>query len=90
MTAGLEIMIVGYFIEYSKNVDWFIFVMILLILIPKSFYIVDLFFYQKVSDPSFKYQDNNYKNAETFGYMFMYQILPFEIFYAFIEAIRIV
>jgi hypothetical protein len=36
-------MIVGYFIEYSKNVDWIIFAMSLLILIPKCFDIVDLF-----------------------------------------------
>jgi hypothetical protein len=36
-------MFVGYFIEYSKNVDSIIFLIILLILIPKCFYIADLF-----------------------------------------------
>lgn len=55
MTAGIGIMIVGYFIEYSQNVDKIIFAMCLCILIPKCFDIVDLFKYQQDSDPSFKY-----------------------------------
>ena len=66
-------MIVGYFIEYSKNVDWLIFTMGMIILIPKCFDFVDLFFNKKVSDPSYKYKDNDYKNlVETFGYECVY------------------
>ena len=56
LTASLWIMIVGYFIEYTRGADYFIFTTGILILIAKIFDIIDLFQNKAVADPSFKYR----------------------------------
>ena len=64
LTAGIWIMIIGYFIEYTRASDYTILVMNIFILIAKFFDTLDLFDKKAVSDPSVKFKGNIYDLAE--------------------------
>jgi hypothetical protein len=68
-------MIVGYFIEYTRGADYFIFTTGILILIAKIFDTIDLFQNQAVADPSYKYRFNDYKQEVTIGFQYMYRFI---------------